>query len=110
MPLCETSNCKVAQRNSRGLQGPLGLSRGGVAEPSRTVNTEIRADLHLVYGQVHRVKLMSGRMKPLCCKILLYGIVVGLALTACADFKKDFLCRPNGICPNVQSGHTGIGP
>jgi hypothetical protein len=44
----------------------------------------------------------------LLCRIVAIGLT--LALPACADFKKDFLCRPNGICPNVQSGHTGIGP
>jgi len=51
-------------------------------------------------------------MKLVCWKILLYRIlVVGsvLALPACADFKKDFLCRPDGICVNASPGHTGIG-
>jgi len=55
---------------------------------------------------------MSGRIKPVWRKIVLYGIVVGLVLmlTACADFKKDFLCRPDGHCVNASAGHTGIGP
>jgi hypothetical protein len=54
---------------------------------------------------------MSGRMKPARWKIVLYGVVVGslLMLTACADFKKDFLCRPDGHCVNASPGHTGIG-
>ena len=58
-----------------------------------------------------RAKLMSGRMKPARWKIVLYGVVVGslLMLTACADFKKDFLCRPDGHCVNASPGHTGIG-
>ena len=55
---------------------------------------------------------MSGRMKPAWYKIVLYGIVAGLVLmlTACTDFKKDFLCRPDGHCVNASAGHTGIGP
>ena len=53
---------------------------------------------------------MSARMKPVWRITVAYGIVLGLALTlpACADFKKDFLCRPNGICVNATAGHTGI--
>ena len=53
---------------------------------------------------------MSGRMKPAWYKIVLYGIVAGLVLmlTACADFKKDFLCRPDGHCVNARAGHTGV--
>jgi len=54
-----------------------------------------------------RGRLMSGIMKPLCRKILLYGIVVGLGLTACTDFKKDFLCRPAGHCVDAADGGTG---
>ena len=42
-------------------------------------------------------------------------VVMGLmlSLSACApdfDFKRDFLCRPDGHCVNASSGHTGIGP
>jgi len=57
-----------------------------------------------------RGRLMSGRMKPVWRITALYGIVPGLVLMlpACADFKKDFLCRPNGICVNATAGHTGI--
>jgi hypothetical protein len=55
-------------------------------------------------------KRMSEKMKPLWRVTALYGIVPGLVLMlpACADFKKDFLCRPNGICVNATAGHTGI--
>jgi hypothetical protein len=55
-------------------------------------------------------KRMSRRTKPLWRATALYGIVPGLVLIlpACADFKKDFLCRPNGICVNATAGHTGI--
>jgi len=57
-------------------------------------------------------KLMSRRRKPVWRKIWLCQIVVGLvvALLACTDFKKDFLCRPNGICVNASDGGHGIGP
>jgi len=52
---------------------------------------------------------MSGKMKPKCRKILLCGIVLGLvlALPACTDFKKDFLCRPEGHCVDARDGGTG---
>jgi hypothetical protein len=55
---------------------------------------------------------MSGTRKTKYRKILLYGNVLGLvlALAACTDFKKDFLCRPDGHCVNAVAGHTGIGP
>ena len=57
---------------------------------------------------------MSGRMKPMWRIAALFGIVLGLVLMlpACAnfDFKKDFLCRPDGHCVNATAGHTGIGP
>ena len=57
---------------------------------------------------------MSGRMKPMWRITALFGIVLGLVLMlpACAnfDFKKDFLCRPDGHCVNATAGHTGIGP
>jgi hypothetical protein len=45
-------------------------------------------------------------------KIVLYGIFIGLALTlaGCGDLKKDFLCRPEGICVNAADGGHGIGP
>ena len=58
-------------------------------------------------------KLMSATMKPVWCKILLYRIVaVGLvlALPACTDIKKDFLCRPEGHCVDAPDGGHGIGP
>jgi len=45
-------------------------------------------------------------MKPVWRITVLCGIVLGFP--ACADFKKDFLCRPNGICVNATAGHTGI--
>jgi hypothetical protein len=51
---------------------------------------------------------MSGRIKPLCRKIVLYAIVIGLGLAACTDFKKDFLCRPAGQCVNAPDGGTGF--
>jgi len=31
-------------------------------------------------------------------------------LPACTDFKKDFLCRPEGICVNAPDGGHGVGP
>jgi hypothetical protein len=46
---------------------------------------------------------------PRSCSILFCGIVViglTLALAACTDFKKDFLCRPDGHCVNAHAGHT----
>ena len=54
---------------------------------------------------------MSGRMKPEWCTAVFWGIVLVLLvmLPACADFKKDFLCRPDGHCVNASPGHTGIG-
>jgi len=54
-------------------------------------------------------RLMSGTMKPKCRKIVLCGIVLGLvlALPACTDFKKDFLCRPAGHCVDARDGGTG---
>ena len=53
---------------------------------------------------------MPERMKPVWRKILLYPIFVGLALTlsACTDFKKDFLCRPEGHCVNAPDGGHGV--
>lgn len=55
---------------------------------------------------------MLGRIKPVGRITVFFGIVLGLALMlpACADFKKDFLCRPDGHCVNATAGHTGIGP
>ena len=52
---------------------------------------------------------MSRKMKPVCRKIVFYGIVAGLvlALPACTDFKKDFLCRPAGHCVDAADGGTG---
>jgi hypothetical protein len=40
----------------------------------------------------------------LFCRIVVIGLT--LALAACADFKKDFLCRPDGHCLNATAGHT----
>ena len=55
---------------------------------------------------------MSERMKSGWCITVLYGIVVvlALALPACTDIKKDFLCRPEGHCVNAPDGGHGIGP
>ena len=52
---------------------------------------------------------MLERMKSVWRITVLYGIVVGLllALPACADFKKDFLCRPSGHCVNAPDGSYG---
>jgi hypothetical protein len=33
-----------------------------------------------------------------------------LMLSACADFKKDFLCRPDGHCINAGRAPTNTGP
>ena len=48
-------------------------------------------------------------MKSVWYTTVLYGIAVGLLLTlpACADFKKDFLCRPSGHCVNAPDGSYG---
>ena len=40
----------------------------------------------------------------LFCRIVVIGLT--LALPACTDFKKDFLCRPDGHCVNAVAGHT----
>jgi hypothetical protein len=55
---------------------------------------------------------MSERMKSVWCITVLYGIVAGLvlALPACTDLKKDFLCRPAGHCVDAPDGGHGIGP
>ena len=55
---------------------------------------------------------MLEHMRLVWCKILLYPIFVGLALTlpACTDLKKNFLCRPEGHCVNAPDGGHGIGP
>jgi len=37
--------------------------------------------------------------------VIAMGLV--LALPACTDFKKDFLCRPAGHCVNAPDGGTG---
>jgi hypothetical protein len=44
--------------------------------------------------------------------IAVYGILAVLApiLPGCADFKKDFLCRPDGHCVNAGRAPTNIGP
>ena len=44
--------------------------------------------------------------------IVLYRVLVGLILTisACADLKKDFLCRAEGHCVDAPDGGHGIGP
>ena len=41
-----------------------------------------------------------------------FGIValLVLMLPACADFKKDFLCRPDGHCINAGRAPTNNGP
>jgi hypothetical protein len=48
----------------------------------------------------------------MCRAIEVYGIVaiLVLILSACADFKKDFLCRPDGHCVNAGRMPTNIGP
>jgi hypothetical protein len=45
-------------------------------------------------------------------KTVLSAIAVALVLTltTCEDFKKDFLCRPEGHCVNAPDGGHGIGP
>ena len=40
----------------------------------------------------------------LFCRIVVIGLT--MALSACADFKKNFLCRPDGHCVNAHAGHT----
>jgi len=53
---------------------------------------------------------MLGRTKAVWRITVLCGFVPGLvlALPAGTDFKKDFLCRPDGHCVNARAGHTGI--
>jgi hypothetical protein len=48
-------------------------------------------------------------MKSVWCITVLYEIAVGLALAlpACTDFKKDFLCRPAGQCMDAHDGSFG---
>ena len=55
---------------------------------------------------------MHGRMKPVWEKISLCWVVVALVLTlpARTEFKKDFLCRPEGHCVNAADGVHGVGP
>jgi hypothetical protein len=38
------------------------------------------------------------------------AVALVLMLTTCEDFKKDFLCRPEGHCVNAPDGGHGIGP
>jgi hypothetical protein len=56
-----------------------------------------------------RGRLMLERTKSVWRITVLYGIAVGLllALPACGDFKKDFLCRPAGVCVNAPDGSPG---
>jgi hypothetical protein len=58
-----------------------------------------------------RAKPTSERMKPAWRAIVLYRVVVGLILTISAgtEFKKDFLCRPDGHGVNAPDGGHGIG-
>jgi hypothetical protein len=52
---------------------------------------------------------LSRRHSHLSRSILFCRIVVislTLALPGCTDFKKDFLCRPDGHCVNAIAGHT----
>jgi hypothetical protein len=74
---------------------------------SLTINGPNFPIVAVLDARPRRGRLMSGKMKLLCRKIVLYGIVVGLGLTACTDFKKDFLCRPEGHCVNAADGGTG---
>ena len=69
-------------------------------------NSPIVAELG---ARPRRGRLISGRMKSVWCITVLYGIVMGLVLTlpACTDFKKDFLCRPEGHCVDAADGGTG---
>jgi hypothetical protein len=57
-------------------------------------------------------RLAADRVARYRNNIVLYGIVVALVLTlaACEDFKKNFLCRPDGHCVNAPDGGHGIGP
>jgi hypothetical protein len=52
---------------------------------------------------------MLERMKSVWCITVRCAIAMGLvlALPACTDFKKDFLCRPAGHCVNAPDGGTG---
>jgi hypothetical protein len=61
-------------------------------------------------AQKGKGKLISKRIKPVWRKTLLWQIVVGLvlALLACTDLKKNFLCRPDGHCVNAPDGGHGI--
>jgi hypothetical protein len=57
-------------------------------------------------------RLAADRVARYRNNIVLYRIVVALVLTltACEDFKKNFLCRPDGHCVNAPDGGHGIGP
>ena len=53
--------------------------------------------------------MMLGRARAICRTIGVYMFVALLALilSGCADFKKDFLCRPEGHCVDAPDGGTG---
>jgi hypothetical protein len=55
---------------------------------------------------------MLRRARAMYRAISVFGIValLVLMLPACADFKKDFLCRPDGHCVNAGRAPTNIGP
>ena len=54
---------------------------------------------------------MLERMKSVWRITVRCAIAVGLvlALPACTDFKKDFLCRPDGHCVNAPDHSTNYG-
>jgi hypothetical protein len=65
-----------------------------------TARQTIRRRLQHGYDDAHSRLSRS----ILFCRIVVIGLT--LALPACTDFKKDFLCRPDGHCVNAQAGHT----
>jgi hypothetical protein len=67
------------------------------------------AILKIAMTACYRGRLMSQKLKSVWYITVLYAIAVGLvlALPACGDFKKDFLCRPAGVCVDAADGGTG---
>jgi len=60
------------------------------------------------YNEISYAQTADAHLR-LSRSILLRRIVViglTLALPACADFKKDFLCRPDGHCVDAIPFHT----
>jgi hypothetical protein len=78
------------ERHGRGTAG---------GEPARTLG-------YLVFGQGARMMARGASYRVVGIPGIVAALVVILA--ACTDFKKDFLCRPEGHCVNAPDGGTGF--